>query len=94
MWMRLTRILAGDQLSVAQLQALANIRAGHEGGYSSFGWGAWMPGLFHGKIANMHGFFVTHWGKPNAGTRNPGSLTFHNTQLHRLPISVTSLPTF
>ncbi|KAK7000951.1 hypothetical protein R3P38DRAFT_3327567 [Favolaschia claudopus] len=24
-----------------------------EGGYSGFGWGVWMPGLFHGKIADM-----------------------------------------
>ncbi|KAJ7660439.1 hypothetical protein B0H17DRAFT_1260445 [Mycena rosella] len=64
------------------------------GGYSGFGWGVWMPGLFHGKIADMHGFFVTHWGVPHRGTRNPGSLSFHNTHLHRLPILLTSLPPF
>jgi len=54
----------------------------------------WMPGLFHTKIADMHGFFVTHWGKPNAGTTNPGCLAFHNTHLNRNPIMLTSLPPF
>lgn len=53
-----------------------------------------MPGLFHGKIADMHGFLVTHWGTPNVGTRNPGCLAFHNTCLHRHPILLTSLPPF
>lgn len=93
-WMEYVRIIAGDQLSIARLRALASIRAGHEGGYRGFGWGVWMPGLFHAKMADMHGFFVTHWGKANAGTRNPGCLAFHNTLLRHLPISLTSLPTF
>lgn len=88
------KIFAGDQLSVARLRALLNIRAGHEGKFGGYGWGLWMPGLFHTKIADMHGFFVTHWGKPNTGTRNPGSLSFHNTVLHRNPILLTSLPPF
>jgi hypothetical protein len=81
-WKWAVKILAGDQLSIARLCSLVNIRAGHEGGYSGFGWGVWMLGLFHGKIADMHGFFVTHWGVPNRGTHNPGSLSFHNTHLH------------
>ncbi|KAJ7038344.1 hypothetical protein C8F04DRAFT_1256355 [Mycena alexandri] len=93
-WKWAVKILAGDQLSIARLRSLVNICAGHEGGYSGFGWGAWMPGLFHGKIADMHGFFVTHWGVPNRGTRNPGSLSFHNTHLHRAPILLSSLPPF
>jgi hypothetical protein len=59
-WKWIVKILAGDQLSIARLRSLLNTRAGHEGGYSGFGWGVWMPGLFHGKIADMHGFFVTH----------------------------------
>lgn len=92
--MEILKIFGGDQLSIARLRSLANIRAGHSGGYSGFGWGVWMPGLFHGKIADMHGFFVTHWGKPNAGARNPGSLSFHNTVLHRNPILLSSLPPF
>ncbi|KAJ7823342.1 hypothetical protein B0H14DRAFT_2597994 [Mycena olivaceomarginata] len=83
----IVKILAGDQLSIARLRSLLNTRAGHEGGYSGFGWGVWMPGLFHGKIADMHGFFVTHWGVPHCGTRNPGSLSFHNTHLHQSPDS-------
>ncbi|KAJ7622305.1 hypothetical protein FB45DRAFT_992097 [Roridomyces roridus] len=93
-WNWIVKILCGDQLSIARLRSLLNIRAGHEGGYSGFGWGVWMPGLFHGKIADMHGFFVTHWGVPHRGTRNPGSLSFHNTHLHRSPIVLTSLPPF
>lgn len=88
------KIFAGDQLSIARLRALANIHAGHKGKFAGFGWGLWMPGLFHAKIADMHGFFVTHWGKPNAGTRNPGCLAFHNTCLHCSPITLTSLPPF
>ncbi|KAJ7267076.1 hypothetical protein C8J57DRAFT_1181731 [Mycena rebaudengoi] len=93
-WKWVVKILAGDQLSIARLRSLLNIRAGHEGSYTGFGWGIWMPGLFHGKIADMHGFFVTHWGIPHRGTRNPGSLSFHNTHLHRAPIVLTSLPPF
>ncbi|KAH7917985.1 hypothetical protein BV22DRAFT_1025352, partial [Leucogyrophana mollusca] len=88
------KFLAGDQLSIARLCTLANIRAGQEGGFSGFGWGIWVPGLFHAKMADMHGFLVTHWGKPYAGTRNPGSLSFHNTRLHRNPITLSSLPPF
>ncbi|KAF8869268.1 hypothetical protein BD779DRAFT_1480138 [Infundibulicybe gibba] len=83
------RFQAGDQLSLARLRALENIRAGQEDGYHGFFWGAWIPGLFHGKIADIHGLLMTHWGKPYAGTRNPGSLAFHNTRLDRLPITLT-----
>ncbi|KAJ7885731.1 hypothetical protein B0H14DRAFT_3082249 [Mycena olivaceomarginata] len=93
-WKWIVKILAGDQLSIARLRSLLNTRAGHEGGYSGFGWGVWMPGLFHGKIADMHGFFVTHWGVPHCGTRNPDSLSFHNTHLHRSPILLSLLPPF
>ncbi|KAJ7328981.1 hypothetical protein DFH08DRAFT_815726 [Mycena albidolilacea] len=51
-------------------------------------------GLFHGKIADCHGLLETHFEKPSAGTRSPGSLRFHNTVLDRLPITLTSLPPF
>ncbi|KAG2008793.1 hypothetical protein CC2G_014185 [Coprinopsis cinerea AmutBmut pab1-1] len=93
-WMKYARIIAGDQLSIARLRALANLRAGHEDAELSLQWGVWMPGLFHAKIADMHGFFTTHWGKANAGVRNPGCLAFHNTLLRNHPISITSLPAF
>ncbi|KAJ6565079.1 hypothetical protein B0H10DRAFT_2200524 [Mycena sp. CBHHK59/15] len=93
-WNWVVKFFAGDQLSIARLRSLLNIRAGHEGGYSGYGWGVWIPGLFHAKIADMHGFFTTHWGTPNRGTRNPGSLSFHNTHLHRAPIVLSSLPPF
>ncbi|KAF6743049.1 hypothetical protein DFP72DRAFT_859600 [Ephemerocybe angulata] len=93
-WMKHVRIMAGDQLSIARLRSLHQLRAGHEGGNTGFGWVIYMPGLFHAKIADMHGFFNTHWGKAGTGIRNPGNIGFHNTQLRRLPISPTSLPPF
>ncbi|KAJ7175659.1 hypothetical protein C8R46DRAFT_1160852 [Mycena filopes] len=46
------------------------------------------------KLRTCMVFFVTHWGVPNRGTRKPGSLFFHNTQLHRAPILLSSLPPF
>jgi hypothetical protein len=88
------RFMAGDQLSIARLRALEIIRGGQESGYPSFFWGAWIPGLFHAKIADAHGTLLTHFGKPNTGSQNPGSLWFHNTRLDRLPITTTSLPSF
>lgn len=88
------RFQGGDQLSLARLRALEIIRAGQMDGYHGFFWGAWIPGLFHGKIADTLGTLMTHWGKPDTGARNPGSLWFHNTCLDRLPIILTSLPSF
>lgn len=88
------RFQGGDQLSIARLRALEIIRGGQEGGYNGFFWGAWIPGLFHAKMADMQGTLLSHWGKPNTGARNPGSLWFHNTCLDRLPITTTSLPPF
>ncbi|KAJ7826515.1 hypothetical protein B0H13DRAFT_2241113 [Mycena leptocephala] len=46
------------------------------------------------QIADCHGVLNTHFGKPSAGFRSPGSLGFHNTVLDRLPITLTSLPPF
>ncbi|KAJ6629084.1 hypothetical protein B0H10DRAFT_2160566 [Mycena sp. CBHHK59/15] len=66
------------QLTIARLHSLLNICAGHEGGYSGFGWG----------------FFITHWGVSHRSTHNPGSLSFHNTHLHCAPIVLSSLPPF
>ena len=88
------RFLAGDQLSLARLRSLEVIRAGQEGGYHGFFWGAWIAGLFHAKIADAHGTLLTHFGLPNSGEQNPGSLWFHNTRLDRIPITLTSLPSF
>lgn len=88
------RFMGGDQLSLARLRALELIRAGQEAGRHGYFWGTWVAGLFHGKIADVHGTLFNHWGKPNVGERNPGSLWFHNTRLDRLPITLTSLPPF
>lgn len=88
------RFVAGDQLSIARLRALEFIRGGQEEDYEGYFWGVWMPGLFHAKIADAHGTLLNHLGKPESGDKNPGSLSFHNTCLDRLPITPTSLPTF
>ncbi len=92
-WNRV-RIIAGDQLSIARLRAIEGIRAGQESQYEGFHWGVWMPGLFHTKMADVQGFFTTHFGKADAGVSNPGCLAFHNAALNRLPITPTSLPNF
>jgi hypothetical protein len=89
---KLAKILGGDQLSVARLRSLNNIRIGQQCGFAGFSWGAWVPGLFHAKMADVHGNIVTHFGEPN--TYNPGSLWHHNTILQRIPIVLSSLPPF
>lgn len=92
-WERI-RLTAGDQLSIARLRALEAIHTGQEAGYEGFGWGVWIPGLFHAKMADIQGFFLTHFGKPTSSTPDSGSLHFHNTLLECLPITITSLPNF
>ena len=92
-WKRV-RFMGGDQLSLSCLRANENIRAGQEENYFSLFFFALIIGLFHAKIADVHGGLETHFGKPNTGARNPTSLSFHNTRLDRLPISLTSLPSF
>jgi hypothetical protein len=88
------RFYAGDQLSLARFRSIEIIRAGHEHGHQAFFGTTWLAGLFHTKMADITGTLFTHWGKPNTGARNPGSLWFHNTRLDRLPITLTSLPSF
>ena len=88
------RFYAGDQLSIARFRAIENIRAGQEYGHRAFFGTTWFAGLFHAKMADITGTLFMHWGKPITGTRNPGSLWFHNTRLDRLPITLSSLPTF
>ena len=88
------RFYAGDQLSLARFRALENIRAGQETGFNAFFGSTWLAGLFHGKIADIHGNLIMHWGKPDTGGRDPGSLWYHNTRLNRLPITLSSPPTF
>lgn len=88
------RLFAGDQLTIARLRTIMKLRVGHEDPSRSFGNLIGVKGAFHAKIANNHGTLVTHFGKPNAGTRSPGGLSFHNTVLDRLPIQLSSLPNF
>ena len=57
-------------------------------------WGAWIPGLFHAKIADALGTLLTHFGKPDTSSWDPNSLWYENTRLDQLPITVTSLPPF
>jgi hypothetical protein len=86
------KIIAGDQLTIARQRSILNIRVGHEDGADSWKHIVLMPGLFHAKIADCHGLLTVHFGK--SSTRSPGSLAFHNTCLDRLPIILTSLPSF
>jgi len=53
-------------------------------------WGAWIPGLFHAKIADALGI-LTHFRKPDIGSHDPNSLWYENTHLDQLPITITSL---
>ena len=86
------KIIAGDQLTIARQRSILNIRVGHEDGADSWKHIVLMPGLFHAKIADCHGLLTAHFRK--SSTRSPGSLAFHNTCLDRLPIVLSSLPSF
>jgi hypothetical protein len=88
------KLVAGDQLSIARLRAVAGERAGNEGGATALQWALFIPGLFHYKMAATHGIIVTHLGLVNRDRRNPASLASHNNVLHRKPIVLTSLPPF
>ncbi|KAH9832850.1 uncharacterized protein C8Q71DRAFT_878441, partial [Rhodofomes roseus] len=87
------RIIAGDQLSIARLRSLMKNRSGHDSFANSYLWAVVMPGLFHYKMATVHGIMERHYGYTTSH-HNPGSLAFHNTVLDRKPITVTSLPPF
>ncbi|KAJ7863876.1 hypothetical protein B0H13DRAFT_2069951, partial [Mycena leptocephala] len=91
-YVKYVKIIAGDQLTIARQRSILTVRLGHESGPHAWRHIVLMPGLFHAKIADCHGLLETHFGKPNAGTRSPGSLGFHNTVLDRLPITLTSYP--
>ena len=67
---------------------------GQETGFNAFFGSTWLAGLFHGKIADIHGNLVMHWGKPDMGGQDPSSLWYHNTQLNWLPITLSSPPSF
>ncbi|KAJ7191551.1 hypothetical protein GGX14DRAFT_600299 [Mycena pura] len=86
------KLLAGDQLTIARHRSILAVRLGHESGAYSWRNIVLIPGPFHAKIADNHGLLETHFGKPT--TRSPGSLSFHNTVLDRIPITLTSLPPF
>ncbi|KAJ7716911.1 hypothetical protein DFH07DRAFT_973770 [Mycena maculata] len=93
-YIKYVKILAGDQLTIARQRSILQVRLGHESGAQSWKHIVLMPGLFHAKIADCHGVLHTHFGKPNAGFRSPGSLGFHNTVLDRLPPSVPDVSRF
>ncbi|KAF8173450.1 hypothetical protein BJ912DRAFT_1024853 [Pholiota molesta] len=86
------KIIAGDQLTIARQRAITGIRVGHEIGLQMWKHFVLVTGLFHAKIADTHGTLLTHFGV--SSHRSPGSLAFHNTCLTRLPIVLTSLPSF
>ena len=88
------QFLAGDQLSIAWLHALKVIWARHESGRNAMLWGAWIPGLFHAKIADALRTLLMHFSKPDTGSQDPNSLWYENTHLDWLPITITSLQPF
>jgi hypothetical protein len=88
------KLIAGDQLSIARLQAILAAHTGNEGGASSLQWAVFIPGLFHCKIAATNGFLQTHFGHPNRDLTDPTSLSSHNTLLQCKPILLSSLPPF
>ncbi|TRM55679.1 hypothetical protein BD626DRAFT_587913 [Schizophyllum amplum] len=91
---RYVSIIAGDQLTMARQRSIQHIRVGHEVGFQAWKHVVLMPGLFHAKIADCHGLLETHFGRANSGPRSPGSLSFHNKCLGRIPIVLSSLPPF
>ncbi|KAF7426523.1 hypothetical protein PC9H_008892 [Pleurotus ostreatus] len=93
-YLKFVRIMGGDQLTIARQRSVLNVHAGHESGFHAWQHVVLMPGLFHAKIADCHGILETHFGLPNAGQQSPGSLCFHNTVMDRLPVVLSSLPTF
>ena len=86
------KFIAGDQLTIARQRAIMTVRLGHEVGLEMWKHFTLITGLFHAKIADCHGTLNTHFGV--SSKRSPGSLAFHNTCLDRLPIVLTSLPSF
>ncbi|KAG8698170.1 hypothetical protein FRC09_007391 [Ceratobasidium sp. 395] len=70
---RFVRLIAGDQLTVSRLRAIARNRMGHESGYESFDWLVAITGLFHLKMAQAQGILETHLGDSNS-SRNPKPL--------------------
>jgi hypothetical protein len=91
-YQKYVRIIAGDQLTIARQRAITGIRVGHEVGLEMWKHFVLVTGLFHAKIADTHGTLLTHFGV--SSVRSPGSLAYHNTCLTRLPIVLTSLPSF
>jgi hypothetical protein len=87
---RLVRINAGDQLTQARQRAILAIRGGHEDAARAYKGRAFMPGLFHGKMTDIHGLLKTHFGKPHAGNRSPSHI-ITNVSIDSQSSSVTCL---
>ncbi|KAG8741879.1 hypothetical protein FRC12_015522 [Ceratobasidium sp. 428] len=81
---------SGDLKSVWNLRAAKEARAGHDDPSHSFVNITFIIGLFHLLMTVVTGFLILHFGQPNAGVYNPGSLHYHNTLLERKPIAITS----
>lgn len=88
------KLVAGDQLSIARMRAIAAARVGNESTERSLSWLVRIPGLFHYKINAALAVLLLHLGKPNHDLSNPASLAAHNTLLHRKVIVSTSPPDF
>ncbi|KAG8699814.1 hypothetical protein FRC08_005091 [Ceratobasidium sp. 394] len=84
------QLTSGDLKSIWNLRAAKEARAGHDDPAHSFINITFIIGLFHLLMAAVTGFLSLHFGSPNAGIHNPGSLHFHNKLLERKPITITS----
>lgn len=88
------KIISGDQLSISRMRSVVHNRAGHDNPKRSYLDLIFSPGLFHGQMHSVFGLLDTHWGNPNLGPYDPGSLAFHNSVLERKPIVLSSLPPY
>ncbi|KAF9472391.1 hypothetical protein BDN70DRAFT_900581 [Pholiota conissans] len=86
------RFIAGDQLTIARQRSITGIRLDHEVSLNMWRHFVLITGHFHAKIVDTHGTLLTHFGV--SSNRSPGSLAFHNICLHRIPIVISSLPSF
>lgn len=91
---KIVKVVDGDQLSIARARAFTHNRLGHDNPRQSYLNLVSRPGLFHSQLHVIYADTQTHWGSPSLGSRDPGSLSFHNTVLDRKPIVLTSLPPY
>ncbi|KAG9124443.1 hypothetical protein FRC07_011615 [Ceratobasidium sp. 392] len=86
----IVHLTSGDLKSIRNLRAAKEACTGHDDPAHSFVNITFIIGLFHLLMTVVTGFLVLHFGSPNAGVHNPGSLRFHNKLLERKPVAINS----